>query len=317
MTYLQAFSKVLPILLILILGAIFNRRRFLRPETVQDLKKLVINVTLPVLLFLAFSQVDLEPQYLLIVGLVFLACLLALLVGWRIQPLTGIHNRYFPTLMTGFEAGMVGYAIYASVYGPENIFKFGIIDLGQVVFVFFVLVTILERFTTGAKSFAQTLRQFLATPVILAILGGILVKQTGLISLLSSWPLTESLLATLSLLGALTTPLVALIIGYELQIQSGSLWKPSLSIGMRLLFWVPVGLLLNWLILDNLLQLDAGFKAAVMTMFILPPPFVIPLFMQGAELDDRNFVVNSLTLATVVTLVAFTLISVLYAPGAG
>lgn len=140
MTYLQAFSKVLPILLILILGAFFNRRRFLRPETVQDLKKLVINVTLPVLLFLAFSQVDLEPQYLLIVGLVFLACLLALLVGWRIQPLTGIQ---------------------------------------------------------------------------------------------------------------------------------------------------------------------------------LPPPFVIPLFMQGAELDDRNFVVNSLTLATVVTLVAFTLISVLYAPGAG
>jgi hypothetical protein len=219
--------------------------------------------------------------------------------------------------MTGFEAGMVGYAIYASVYGPENIFKFGIIDLGQVVFVFFVLVTILERFTTGAKSFVQTLRQFLATPVILAILAGILVKQTGLIALLSSWPLTESLLATLSLLGALTTPLVALIIGYELQIQSGSLWKPSLSIGMRLLFWVPLGLLLNSLILGNLLQLDSGFKAAVMTMFILPPPFVIPLFMQGAELDDRNFVVNSLTLATVVTLVAFTLISVLYAPGAG
>jgi hypothetical protein len=46
----------------------------------------------------------------------------------------------------------------------------------------------------------------------------------------------------------------------------------------------------------------------------LPPPFVIPLFMTRAEKQDRDFVLNSLTLATVVTIIAFTIVSVLYPP---
>ena len=57
---------------------------------------------------------------------------------------------------------------------------------------------------------------------------------------------------------------------------------------------------------------DRLFRAAVMTMFVLPPPFVAPLFMQGAATEDRAFVVNTLSLATVVTLAAFTAVSVFY-----
>ena len=315
-TIVDAFSKVFPILLILGLGFFLRRRQFLQPGTVQELKKLVINVTLPALLFLAFSRVDLQPQYALIVGLVFLACLLALMLGERLKPIAGDQARYFPALMTGFEAGMMGYAIYTSVYGQENLYKFGIIDLGQVTFVFFVLVTALERITTGSRPLLQTAKKFLTTPVILAILAGILFKASGLAAAFAAWPISNSLLVTLSLIGGLTTPLVALVIGYDVNIQPGSLRMPLVSIALRLLFWVPAGLLLNWLVVGGLLRLDAGFQAAVMTMFVLPPPFVIPLFMQGAASEERNFVVNSLSLATLVTLFAFTVITVLYAPAA-
>jgi hypothetical protein len=55
-------------------------------------------------------------------------------------------------------------------------------------------------------------------------------------------------------------------------------------------------------------------EAAVLTMFVLPPPFVIPLFMREPEGVDRTFVVNTLSLATLVTLVAFTVITVVYRP---
>lgn len=67
---------------------------------------------------------------------------------------------------------MMGYAIYGAVYGTDNLFKFGIVDLGQVVFVFFVLVGVLERQTTQARPLAQTVRNFLSTPVIIGILLG-------------------------------------------------------------------------------------------------------------------------------------------------
>ena len=314
MVFLTALSKVLPVFLLILLGVGLRRWRFVSPQTVQDLRKLVVNITLPAVLFLAFSQVTLEPQYLVIVAIMAAACLLALLLGrWLRGPLR-VDSAYLPSLLTGFEAGMMGYAIYAAVYGAENVYKFGIVDLGQVLFVFFVLVPGLERLTHGAKPFSATALSFLKTPVILAILGGLLFKATGLTELVAASPLLNSGLETLGLLGALTTPLVALVIGYELTLRAGALAKPVRTVAVRLLIWLPFGLALSIFVVGRLLGLDEEFQAAVLTMVLLPPPFVIPMFMARATEEDANYVVNTLTLATLVTLFAYALVPTIFPP---
>ncbi len=312
MVYIEAVSKVLPVILLLLLGVFLNRTRFLCPETVQDFKKLIVNITLPSLLFLAFSGVNIQPHLLLIVGVIFLACLAVLLLGRSIQPLLGISSPYFPSLLTGFEAGMMGYAIFSAVYGPESIFKFGVIDLGQVTFVFFLLVPGLERLSMGPKPFRSVLVNFLKTPVILSIFLGIIFQQAGLRTLMEAWPITASLFETLAIVGSLTTPLVAIVIGYEMHLKRGLLAKPALAVGARMAIWIAFGLALNTFVVKGLLHLDTVFQAAVMTMFILPPPFVIPLFMPNADLQDRDFVLNTLTIATLATLIAFSIVSVIY-----
>jgi len=134
-----------------------------------------------------------------------------------------------------------------------------------------------------------------------------------------AWPVSAAVLKTVEMVSGLTTPLIALVIGYEMRLEKSSLLKPLQSIGLRLLFWIPAGLLFNALVIDQLLHLDRGFQAAVPTMFILPPPFIIPLFKESDD-QDRAYVVNTLSLATLVTLFAFAIISVLYTPassGAG
>ena len=312
MIYLEAFSKVLPVILLFILGAFLRRTRFLGESTVGDVKKLIVNFTLPSVLFLAFAGVNLEGRHLVIVAVVFVACLLALLLGRLIGPPLGLRSPYFPTLMTGFEAGMMGYAIFAAVYGAARVFNFAVVDLGQVIFVFFVLVPYVQRLSTGAISFGQTLRNFVKTPVIIAIFLGILANRLGVMPLLRGWPVSDAALRTVELLGGLTTPLIAIVIGYEVRLQRGSLLKPAETIALRLLLWVPVGLLLNALVIRPLFGADPVLQAAVMTMFVLPPPFVIPLFMTEPEGADRTFVVNTLSLATLVTLVAFTIVTVLH-----
>ena len=314
MVFLTAFSKVLPVFLLILLGVLLRRIRLMRPESVADIKKLVVNVTLPAALFLAFSQVTIELHYLLIVVTVFAACWLVLLLGGRLHGPLRIDSPFMPSLLTGFEAGMMGYAIYGAVYGADNIWRFGIIDLGQVLFVFFVLVPGLKRLSTGATSFRETLLGFLKTPVILAILAGLLASQIGLSGLLAASSIGDSLLETVRLVGSMTTPLVAIAIGYELQLRSGEISRPLRTIATRLLIWVPAGLAFSMLVVGRLLHLDTAFQAAVLTMAILPPPFVIPLFMPNADEADVNFVVNALTLAILVTLVAYPLIPALLPP---
>lgn len=312
--FVDALANVLPIIFLLALGTLLRRSNFIRPGTVEEIKKLIVNLTLPAVLFMAFSGVNLELRYLAVSASVFVLCLFALLLGRLLGPVVGIKSPYFPLLLSGFEAGMLGYAIYGAVYGQDNIFRFGIVDLGQVLFVFFVMVPLLERFESGARPFRDTIQNFFKTPVILAILGGILFSQLGLTEVIRSSSVGNSIFETLALLGALTTPLVALSLGYDLQLRSGSQRYPVLTAGIRLAIWVTIGIALNAILVNRLLELPQGFQSAVLTMFVLPPPFVMPLFMSRASSEERNYVLNTLTLSTVLALFAFALVSIVYPP---
>jgi hypothetical protein len=116
----DALAKVLPVLLLFGLGAVLRRRAFLRPATIEDLRRLVLYLTLPAALFLTFLRVTLEVQYALIVLSVFAACVAMLAAGPLIGRLVGVRSAVLPALLTGFEAGMIGYAIFGSVFGQAE-----------------------------------------------------------------------------------------------------------------------------------------------------------------------------------------------------
>jgi malate permease and related proteins len=312
MAIIDALGRVLPVLLLFVLGAVLRRRAFLSGSTVADLRRFVLAVTLPSALFLTFLRVSLELRYLPIVVIVFAACLGMLVAGPFLGRLVGVRSPFTGPLMTGFEAGMLGYAIYGGVFGQAALYRFGIIDLGQVLFVFFVLATVLTRRATGVTpGMRDTAAAFLRTPVILAILAGIAGSAVGLGPALDSSPLTASVLRTLELLGVCTTPLIAIVIGYSTRLRPGALSRPARTVAVRLTAWVLLALAFDKAVVEGLLGLDALFGAAVMTMAILPPPFVIPLYMGSRPEDvaEQDYVADTLSLATVVTLVAFSIVA--------
>ena len=315
MAIIDALGRVLPVLLLFALGAVLRRREFLAPSTVTELRRFVLAVTLPSALFLTFLRVSLELRHLPIVVIVFAACLGMLVAGPFLCRLVGVRSPFAGPLMTGFEAGMLGYAIYGGVFGQAALYRFGIIDLGQVLFVFFVLATMLTRRATGVTpGVRDTLVTFLRTPVILAILAGIAGSAVGLGPALDSSPLTASVLRTLGLLGACTTPLIAIVIGYSTRLASGALSRPARTVAVRLTAWVLLALAFDKVVVEGLLGLDALFGAAVMTMAILPPPFVIPLYMgsRAEDVAEQDYVADTLSLATVVTLVAFSIVAAVF-----
>lgn len=315
MAIIDALGRVLPVLLLFVLGAVLRRRAFLAEATVADLRRFVLAVTLPSALFLTFLRVSLELRYLPIVLIVFAACVVMLLVGPGLVRLTGVRSAFAGPLMTGFEAGMLGYAIYGGVFGQAALYRFGIVDLGQVLFVFFVLATVLTRRATGVTPGAvATVLAFVRTPVILAILAGVVGNLVGLGALLDSTPISAALLTTLGLLGACTTPLIAVVIGYSTRLRPGALSRPARTVAIRLVAWVVLAVPFALFVVRGVLGLDPLFAAAVMTMAILPPPFVIPLYMGSAPEDqaERDYVADTLSLATVATLVAFTVVAAVF-----
>jgi predicted permease len=349
---LDALAKVLPVLLLIGLGAFFRRTDFVRPGTVDDLRRLVLGLTLPAALFLTFLRVTIEAQYALVVVGVFAACLLMFGAGLLAVRFAGVRPGVVPGLLAGFEGGMIGYAVYGAVFGQEELYHFAIVDLGQMPFVFFILATWLTRRASGhAASLRDAGAAFVRTPVVIAIVAGIAGSALGLGATLEASPLGDAALRTLGLLGALTTPLIAIVIGYSTRLRQGSLGAPLGTVAVRMTAWVAFALVFNAVVIDGLLGLDRLFQAAIMTMAVLPPPFVVPLYLRAARrraeagmapgdppggdapgigsggapagtataereriaAAEHEFAVNTLSLATVATLVAFVAVSVAYA----
>lgn len=313
MEYLIIVSKVLPIILLFFLGYLFRTFQFIAPKTIEDFKKLIINVSLPSLLFLSFSSTEFQANHIVIVGTVFLICVFLLLIGLVLRKLLRYDSPFFPLLLTGFEAGMLGYSIFAILFGTENVFKFAIIDLGQVTFVFFVMVALLQKIQDGGKtSLSQLFTSFAKTPVIVAIFLGIVVQKTEIIHILQNVPIASSILDTLTLIGALTTPLICLVIGYEIHFEDAALGKTIKVVAIRVLLLAMIGFAVNYFIIDGILHLDRTFQAAVMVMFLLPPPFIIPIYIKTEDKDNQRFVINTLSIHTIVTIFAMLFVGAVY-----
>jgi predicted permease len=316
MVYVDALARVVPVLLLFVLGALLRRRAVIRPETVDDLRSIVLYLALPSALFLTFLRTSLEARYLWIVVSVFGACVVLLVLGRWIGRAIGVPSPLLPALLVGFEAGMLGYAIFGATFGAKELYRFALVDIGQVVFVFFVLATYLTRGSSGeSPSLRATAASFVRTPVIIGIAAGMVGSIVGLGSFLDGSSIGKAALETLALVASLTTPLIAIVIGYGTRLSLGSIGRPLRTVAVRLAIWVALAIVFDIVVVDGLLHLDRLQQAAVMTMAVLPPPFVIPLFVppDSRWAFDREYAIATISLATVVTLVAFSVVAVVFA----
>lgn len=297
--------KFIPVLLLILLGALIRKIGLFKRTTVQDLKTIIIKLSLPALLFLTFARTAFKPRYILIFVTVFLVCLLMLGLGSLFKKRLSPGNRYYPSLFTGFETGMLGYALFSAFFGAENTYKIAIFDIGQVSFVFFVLVNFLQKQNGETTNAKQLILSFIKSPVILAILLGVLFSTTGLAAYAQNFRLTAALVSVLNLLGNLTEPLICIIIGYELHISRKAILKPFLTVLLRMALMLGAAFLINEFLTVRFLGLDKSFEVALYTLFLLPPPFVIPIYIGPDSEEEKAEILNTISIHIVMTLVAF------------
>jgi len=305
---MQALSvvleKALPVFVMLALGILCCRKKILSREGISSMKTFAVNITLPAVMFSAFASAEYSARSMLVPLVIFAVCVLMLLAGMAGCRLLHIPGKLSPYLASGFEAGMLGYALFALLFPEESASRFAMIDLGQVLFVF----TIYKALLAGRGGIGGVFGEALRAPTVWAIIIGIIFGATGLYDSLRPSGVSGILDSVASFIAAPTSAVILLTIGSDL--ASGQIrWRVTAKLAALRL--VIAGLALCVLLLaDRYIFGGLMHSGALILMFILPPPYVLPVF--AGEGPERADISSALSFLTAVSLVLFMLLTVVF-----
>ena len=304
---IEVLQTVLPVMVMLAIGMLCRSRKLISREGVNALKSVVVNIALPAVLLNAFATTRYTFMDVVVPLMMFLVCLAAWALGKVAGKALKLPSRFVPFLTTGFEAGMLGYALFTMLYGSEHTAEFARIDLGQVLFVFTLYKILLGLDGKQKADAGQLVREMVFSPIIIAIAAGVLLGATGLYRALVPSGVSGILDACTSFIAAPTSAIILLTIGYDLVL--GDIPWASTGKVVALRFVIMMALRFAFVALLRLLWPDAGLTAAINVMFILPPPFVLPVFADDA--DQRVYVSSALSVSTLVAIVGFAVLAAL------
>lgn len=295
-------ETALPVFLALGLGMLCRSKGFLTRDGVDALKKTVLNLTLPFVLLEAFATAEYTAAALLLPLLMFGICCLALGLGYLAVKLFRVKGKLTKFLFSGFEAGMLGYALFVLLFPGRSVSEFALPDIGQTLFVFTLYKTLLS----GKTDIRAIGKDMASTPILWAVAAGVLIGATGLYGKMEQWGVAGILTASSSFLSAPTGMIILLTVGYDLVIREIPWKKTAGLIALRLGIMAvcyAVAVALNRTVLNGVL-----FEGAMLLMLILPPPYVIPVFAD--EPEERVQISSALSALTLVTMILFAVCSV-------
>ncbi len=299
---IEILNTIVPVVLMLAIGMIARRSSLLSREGINALKSVVVNITLPAVMLNAFATMTYSVNNIIITAVMFAACFAALLLG---KPFAK-ESRFIPFLTTGFEAGMLGYSLFMLLYGSENISSFAYIDLGQVLFVFTLYKILLGMDSDKKTAPKQLVSEMIHSPTIIAIICGVILGATGIYKALEPSGVSSLIDACTDFVSAPTGAVILITIGYDL-VFSDIPWKAVCkAVGARILIMAVLRVAVGFVV--HAIGMGDVLDPALNIMFILPPPYVLPVFADDEK--QRNFVSSSLSVSTILTIACFIILTV-------
>jgi len=302
---ISIIASCAPVFLALIMGMFCRTKGFVSREGVDTLKKVVINLTLPFVLFNSFATAEYSLSVMAQPVAMFLVCTLLLALGYAFVRISHMNSQLAPFVSTGFEAGMLGIPLFGLLFPNESLSRLAILILGHEIFIFTLYKSLLTRKT----SLKAIINDFTHSPILIAVVLGLVFGATGLYGKLQDWGLAVIVDSVTSFISAPTATIILLTIGYDLAPREIPWRRTGGLIAMRVVMmalFAGIMLLLNRTVLHGMI-----FEGAILLLAILPPPFIIPVFAD--EPSERVQISATLSAYTLITMVMFAVYTVIFA----
>ena len=303
---IPVLEMVLPVIVMLFLGYLCRAKNLVTKEGLAGIKSVISNITLPVVLFKAFYTTDYSLRSVLGFVIIFTSCVLALLAGYALNRFVA-QSKLMPYLLSGFEVGMLGYALYGLLAGTDKLSYMASVDLGQVLFVYTVYLTLLKNATGQKTDVKGILLSMIKNPAFQGVAIGIIVGITGFGGFISASPVGGIFSEIIEMITLPTAGMILIIVGYELSMRRDLVGPVVKTIAFRVAV-MTVLLCISAFIMFSILPFDKNLFMAMVLLFSLPAPFIIPLY---ADVESEGvYISTTLSMNTLVTIFIFILLSV-------
>jgi predicted permease len=284
-----AVAQSLPVISLAVAGFLLKQAGLIRPGDGQVLARIIVNTTLPAVIFLSVARANVAPERLAVLALCGIATSLGLraAAGWCVSRLK-LERRAAGVVVLAamvINVGFFLFPIFQTVYGQEGISRLAAFDLGNSLIAnsygYYLASCYGDKPPWG---FQHSFKRVISLPVLWAGLVGLAVN-------LSRAQLPSFLIKLLEPLGAANTPLAMLTLGSFLQLRYPN-WKPiALTVALRMGLGFALGQALVFLAhLQGLERVAVGMGAAM-------PIGLVVLVYAATEGMDAEFAAGTISLS--------------------
>jgi predicted permease len=278
------FSKIasitLPIFTLVLVGFFYSRR--VKPD-LGGANKLVVDIALPVLIFISLSAKSFDPMAALsFTGASILLIVLSGLLAWPFTKISGATVQAFLPCVMFTNVGPIGIPLIALAYGPE----------GMAPAVVLLVISNILHFTLGAGVMSGKVdwRMVYANPLVWSTVLGVASSQLQIT--LPDWLQTSG-----NMIGGVLVPMMLMSLGARLSSsQVADAWVGVRSSVLILIVRLVAALLVLWV-----LPLQ-GLERGALILFACLPSAVFNFMLADKFAVEPNKVASTVIVGHVLSL---------------
>jgi predicted permease len=303
-------AGILKICIFILLGILFRKSNVLDRRGIEGIKKAVLYLAIPAVLFLSFSRQDFNLGFLHVTIIILLLNLVLFWGAFLFVRISGGRLRLLPLLISTMNFSLIGIPLYEALHGYASLHNYTIFGLGNELYNWFIFFFLLKWYLSGGRAKEHFNASFLSSPIVWSIILGCLFGILGIELETNRNFLVMGISEAVIAASRLTTPLILVFIGYNISLSSRYLKRSLGYTSIRLIALYILGYLTKILLLDRLVDMNASRNAAYFLFISLPPVFSMPL-LADEYLDEEETVLlnNTIVLHTIAAMVLFSVFS--------
>ena len=291
---------VLPLIVALGIGFFARKRGILSPEAIEGLKTFVMKFALPALLFGLFFTAEYSVSILLFAVTMYALGYAGLGIGFLIGKPFAKRSPMFKYMTTGWEVGMLGYALYTLLFGAENLRNMAMLDFGHVLFIFSGYIAVLySRIGCTRK---ESLQALFTNPIPWSMILGAVLAILGVSRVLAPSGVTDLIKTLSDFISAPLSCVILIVVGYGIEFSGKNFATAAISVLLRTLVCAAL-CAIALLVFGAFGLLTDPMRWAIIILFMTPAPYILTIFTTNEQ--ERADVSMSLSLQTIVTVLAF------------